>query len=298
MPGGVGGHRRVVMGGHQSKVGGCDHALRMPSRVAARLQLLKVSQLLDVDLGGQVPTNGRLECLVGPKHSPRECPGAIGRGRVRPRRCGGPPAGQRGGPTPSGHQRHLPGLPCGVLHGRRSPQRRWIRGAERPGLRPERQPRGAGHAVPRAPTCSRWPRAAPSTSATPTARSPTTSSTAQRSPTSGQRTGTLSAHTWRPTSGSSGSRWGDCSPCRDVLSGRRVSTAKSGRPSTARCHRRRPGSSGRRDAGALPQDACSPSGAGPITASPAAAPGWAASALPRRGGPGHRRRPPWTPPPP
>jgi hypothetical protein len=35
----------------------------------------------------------------------------------------------------------------GVLHGRRSPERRWLRGAERPGLQPGRQLRGPGHTI-------------------------------------------------------------------------------------------------------------------------------------------------------
>ena len=65
--------------------------------------------------------------------------------------------------------------------------------------------------------------------------------------TSGLRSGPSSARIWRPTSGSSGSRWSGCWPCVDELSGRSASTARSGRPSTAHCHRRRPGSYGRRE---------------------------------------------------
>jgi hypothetical protein len=43
----------------------------MPGGVTARLQLLEVCQLLDVDLGGQVPVDRRLQRLAWAKQSPR-----------------------------------------------------------------------------------------------------------------------------------------------------------------------------------------------------------------------------------
>src|SRR5215213_5693817 len=77
MPGRVGGHRRIVMDGHQPEVGGGDHAPWMPGWVAARLQLLKVGQLPDVDLGGQVPADRCLQRFLGPEQPSRQCPCAV-----------------------------------------------------------------------------------------------------------------------------------------------------------------------------------------------------------------------------
>src|SRR5829696_1873294 len=79
MPGGVLRNRRVVMDRYESQVGGRDQAPWVPTRVAARLQLLKVGQLLDVDLGGQVPADRRLQRLAGAQHSPGQGPGAVER---------------------------------------------------------------------------------------------------------------------------------------------------------------------------------------------------------------------------
>src|SRR5829696_9355865 len=51
----------------------------MPSGVAARLQLLEVRQLPDVDLGRQMPADRRLQRLAWAKQSPRQRPCAVER---------------------------------------------------------------------------------------------------------------------------------------------------------------------------------------------------------------------------
>src|SRR5215203_4835525 len=51
----------------------------MPSGVAARLQLLEVGQLPDVDLGGQMPADRCLQRLAWAKQSPRQRPRAVER---------------------------------------------------------------------------------------------------------------------------------------------------------------------------------------------------------------------------
>src|SRR5215216_1712480 len=79
MPGGVLRDRRVVMDRNESQVGGRDQAPWVSSGVAARLQLLKVGQLLDVDLGGQVSADRRLQRLAWAKQSPGQRPGAVER---------------------------------------------------------------------------------------------------------------------------------------------------------------------------------------------------------------------------
>src|SRR4029450_5966038 len=73
------GPRRVMVAGHQPEVGGGDHAPWMPDRVAARLQLLEVGQLPDVDLSGQMPADRRLQRLGRAEQSPRQRPRAVER---------------------------------------------------------------------------------------------------------------------------------------------------------------------------------------------------------------------------
>src|SRR5215217_4771762 len=51
----------------------------MPSGVAARLQLLEVGQLPDVDLGRQMPADRRLQRLAWAKQSPRQRPCSVER---------------------------------------------------------------------------------------------------------------------------------------------------------------------------------------------------------------------------
>src|SRR5215207_8614480 len=79
MPGGVLRDRRVMADRDESQIGGHDQPPWVSSGVAARLQLLKVGQLPDVDLGGQVPADRRLQRLTGAQRSPGQRPRAVER---------------------------------------------------------------------------------------------------------------------------------------------------------------------------------------------------------------------------
>ena len=104
-----------------------------------------------------------------------------GRRGLRPGQRRRPAAHQRRGPPARGHQRHVPGLPGRVVHGRRPAA---TAAASSSSTASSSTPTAASCRRPcRTPaaTCSRWPRAGPSTSATRTGRSSSGNSTAASS---------------------------------------------------------------------------------------------------------------------
>jgi hypothetical protein len=81
LPRRVGGEPRPGFRRDQREVGGREDALpRIARRIAAGLQLLKVRDLGDVHLGGEVPAGGRAQPFAGPQRAAGQRPRAFERG--------------------------------------------------------------------------------------------------------------------------------------------------------------------------------------------------------------------------
>lgn len=80
MPRRVRGDARLDVGGHQRQVGGGEGAASgIPAGIAASFQLLKVGDIGEVDLGGQVPPGRRAQALVRPEGAAGQRPASLER---------------------------------------------------------------------------------------------------------------------------------------------------------------------------------------------------------------------------
>ena len=85
VPGGVRGQARLDVGGHQGQVGGGqDAAPGIALGVAPGLQLLEIRDVGELDLGGQVPAQGRAQSLIWSQRPAGQGPQSLERRRAPP----------------------------------------------------------------------------------------------------------------------------------------------------------------------------------------------------------------------